>query len=77
MLSCRARLGGIERGLIPPHPVQDHRELAGKGNLGLLHPGPLRKLQGPAFQSPGLERPRQNDMSRLEKDRANAAIAGL
>ena len=44
---CRARLGGVECGLIPPHPAPFHRELAGKRNLGLLHPGPLRKLQRP------------------------------
>ena len=43
-VSRRARLGGIEGGLIPPHPVQDHRELAGKGNLGLLHPGPFESF---------------------------------
>jgi len=43
-------LFGDEIGLVVQHPVQNDREFASQGNLGLAWTGTLRDAQRPGFQ---------------------------
>jgi hypothetical protein len=79
-----ARLGGSllrrrhrELGVINPHPVQDHRKLAGQSHRCLAHPRALRQLGRPALQPAPLHRPRQYDVRRFVERRAHRRIADL
>lgn len=68
---------GDERGLVAQHPVQDDRELACEGDLGLAQTHALGDVVGPGLQVRSLHRPRQDDIGGLIEGRAHPSDADL
>src|SRR5512144_2419718 len=51
-----------ECGAVHPHPVKDHRQLAGKGHLRSPHAASLGHLHGPALERKEPHPPRKHDV---------------
>src|SRR5499427_10069590 len=67
--------GPPERGTVDPHAMEDHCQLARHSDLDALQTTALGHLQSPALERREACDPREQDIRRLVKSRANHLIA--
>src|SRR5688500_10297243 len=75
--SCYGRGAPPEAGAVDPHPMQDHRQLAGERHPGLLHPRAARHAQRPGLEARKAHRAGEHDVGGLVEDRTRHGVTDL